>query len=66
MNAFKKKENEMKEIMKRFLKDEQGTETVEWAILIGLIAVAAITFIISIGGWVVTKFQTLDSELAGH
>jgi len=56
----------MKEIMKRFLKDEQGTETVEWAILIGLIAVAAITFIISIGGWVVTKFQTLDSELAGH
>lgn len=56
----------MKELMKRFLKDEQGTETVEWAILIGLIAVAAITAIISIGGWVAGKFNTLDSELSGH
>jgi len=55
----------MKELMKRFLKDEQGTETVEWAILIGLIAVAAIGFIVTIGQWVVGKFQTLDSAIAG-
>ncbi len=33
----------------RFLKDERGTETVEWAIIIGLIAVAAIGFITTIG-----------------
>ena len=56
----------MKEIMKRFLKDEKGTETVEWAILIGLIAVAAIVFIVSIGQWVVLKFQTLDTALAPY
>lgn len=52
--------------LKRFLKDEQGTETVEWAIIIGLIAVASITLIVSIGEWVKTKFTTLDTELAKH
>ena len=52
--------------LKRFLKDEQGTETVEWAIIIGLIAVASITLIASIGEWVETKFTTLDTELAKH
>lgn len=56
----------MKELMKRFLKDEQGTETVEWAILIGLIAVAAIAAIINIGLWVAGKFNDLDTALAPH
>ena len=52
--------------LKRFLRDEQGTETVEWAILIGLIAVASIVAISSIGGWVSGKFTTLDTELKKH
>jgi Flp pilus assembly pilin Flp len=56
----------MKEIMKRFLIDEQGTETVEWAILIGLIAVAAITLIVSIGQWVFNKFNQLESTLSAN
>ena len=50
--------------LRKFLKDEQGTETVEWAIIIGLIAVASIGFIISIGGWVGDKFETLDGALS--
>jgi Flp pilus assembly pilin Flp len=33
----------------RFLKDERGTETVEWAIVLGLIAVAAIATITAVG-----------------
>lgn len=49
--------------LKRFLKDEQGTETVEWAIIIGLIAVASIIAIGSIGTWVSGKFSELDDAL---
>ncbi len=49
--------------LRRFLKDEQGTETVEWAIIIGLIAVASIGFIIAIGTWVSGKFGTLNTAL---
>jgi pilus assembly protein Flp/PilA len=49
--------------VKRFLRDEKGTETLEWAIIIGIIAVGAIAFIVSIGGWVKTKFGTLDATL---
>ena len=47
------------EIVKKFLNDERGTETVEWAIIIGIIAVSAITAIGLIGGWVVTQFENL-------
>jgi pilus assembly protein Flp/PilA len=53
----------MKEKLLRFLKEEEGTETVEWAIMIGLIAVASIGVIIGIGAWVNTKFSTLSTAL---
>ena len=61
----KKGEQEMKcaEIVKKFINDERGTETVEWAIIIGIIAVGAIGFITTIGTWVVGKFQTLSTSL---
>lgn len=49
----------------RFLQDERGTETVEWAIIIGIIAVAAITAIATIGGYVTTQFETLAGALSG-
>ncbi|UCG59705.1 MAG: hypothetical protein JSU70_09340 [Phycisphaerales bacterium] len=49
----------------RFLKDEKGTETLEWAIIIGIIAVGAITFIILIGPWVTGKFQALWTSISG-
>ena len=53
-------------IVKRFLTDERGTETVEWAIIIGLIAVASITAIVSIGNWVSNKFNSIDVWLAAN
>jgi pilus assembly protein Flp/PilA len=56
----------MMDMVKRFVRDESGTETVEWAIMIGLIAVAAIVFIVGIGGWVANKFSVLNSALAPH
>ena len=51
------------EIVKRFLRDEKGTETVEWAIIIGLIAAGAIGAIAVIGPWVVLQFTNLQAAL---
>ena len=53
------------ERIKRFLSDEKGTETVEWAIMIGVIAVAAIATIVLIGQWVGNQFTALNNGLQG-
>jgi Flp pilus assembly pilin Flp len=45
----------------RFLRDERGTETVEWAIIIGLIAAGAIGLAVAIGDDVERAFQNLES-----
>ena len=55
----------MLKAMKRFLTDERGTETVEWAIIIGLIAVGAISLAGLIGGWVGDQFQALWDAMGG-
>ncbi len=49
----------------RFLKDERGTETVEWAIVIGLIAIGAIAMAVLIGGHVTSAFTKLETGLNG-
>lgn len=45
--------------VRRFLRNEQGTETVEWAIIIGIIAIGAIALMATIGTWVQSQFQAL-------
>ncbi len=55
----------MKQLWKRFVKDEKGLETFEYSIIAGLIVVATIGTIISIGGWVQSKYVALDTALAG-
>jgi len=49
----------------RFLRDERGTETVEWAIMGGLIAGAAIGLVVLISGHVVRAFTTLETGMQG-
>ncbi|MHC4638244.1 MAG: Flp family type IVb pilin [Planctomycetota bacterium] len=56
----------MKYVLKRFFSDERGLETVEYAIIAGLIVVATIATVASIGGWVSTKFTALDNGLAAN
>lgn len=53
------------EMLKRFFKDERGLETVEYAIIAGLIVVGTIATVVSIGTWVNSKFSALDTGLAG-
>ena len=55
----------MSKAIKGFLRDERGTETVEWAIIIGLLAAGAIALAGSIGGWVGTQFQSLWNAMSG-
>jgi Flp pilus assembly pilin Flp len=47
------------ETIRRFARDEKGLETVEYAIILGIIVVATIGLITQIGGWVNAQFQGL-------
>jgi Flp pilus assembly pilin Flp len=53
---------EMKSI-KRFVADERGLETIEYAIVAGLIVVGVITAVTAIGVWVGNKWSTFRSNL---
>jgi len=50
-------------IMRRFVRDERGLETVEYAIIAALITLAAIATITSVGLLVNQKFQALEAKL---
>ena len=49
--------------MRRFVKNESGLETVEYAIITGLIVAATIAVIAAIGAWVLATFQTVQTAL---
>lgn len=53
----------MKNIIARFLKEDDGLETVEYAIIAGLIVVGLVVIIAAIGTWVRNKFTTLKNDL---
>jgi len=53
----------MFEWIKRFVSDEQGLETVEYAVIAALITMAAIVAISTLGGSVSAKFEELDAKL---
>jgi len=49
--------------LKNFVKDEQGLETVEYAIITGLIVAGVIATIAAIGAWVSLQFNNLKTDL---
>jgi pilus assembly protein Flp/PilA len=52
-------------IMRQFRDDESGAAMVEYSILVGIIAGAAILAILAIGGWVTGRFTGLCGKLDG-
>jgi Flp pilus assembly pilin Flp len=50
-------------VLKKFVTDQRGTETVEWGIMAGLIVAGLVTTVGLIGTWVHTKFTGLKSDL---
>ena len=51
-------------LIKKFLKNEEGLETVEYAIIIGLIVGGLVLVVATIGTWVNTRFENLRDDLA--
>jgi len=47
----------------RFMRDERGTETLEWGLVCGLIVVGAIVAIGSIGPKVTKMWEDVDSKI---
>ncbi|QKC98659.1 Flp family type IVb pilin [Mesorhizobium sp. NZP2298] len=59
----------MKKLMtmtRQFRDDENGAAMVEYTILLGIITVAVIGTIVTVGGWVNTKWTALNANLTGH
>jgi len=50
--------------IKKFIVDESGLETVEWAIVGGLIVAIGAAFFVTIGGHVATGLTSLQAETA--
>jgi len=55
----------MKGLIKRFVWEEDGLETVEYAIIAGLIVAGAAATIAAIGTWVNSQFEELKTNTAG-
>jgi pilus assembly protein Flp/PilA len=49
--------------IKRFIREEEGLETVEYAIVAGLIVVGIVATLTSIGAWVAAQFTALQTDL---
>ena len=54
---------ELRNTLKRFCRDEKGLETVEYAIIVGLIVAGTIATISAIGTWVSGRFTGLQTDL---
>ncbi len=46
-----------------FLSDEQGTESVEWGMIAGLLVGMLVLVMFAIGGWSVEQFESLQENL---
>ena len=56
-------ERKMKAILKRFHGEESGASLVEYGLLVGLIAVAAIAAVTALGGSIGTLFNNVEGSL---
>ncbi|BBO74944.1 hypothetical protein DSCW_23610 [Desulfosarcina widdelii] len=49
-----------------FFKEEDGLETVEYGIILGLIVAGTIGLVVTIGNWVNTSFTNVSTELTAN
>ena len=52
----------MKSLLNKLVRDEQGGEVLEYALIAGLIIVGAIALISSVGGKVLARWQSVDNS----
>ena len=65
MNKQKEKEDIEMEMFLKFFKDEDGLETVEYAVIGGIILVATIATVVLIGNQVSTRYNQILNALGG-
>ena len=53
-------------LAKRFGRDEDGAAMVEYTVLLGIITVAVIASVVTVGLWVGNKWTTLSTTLAAN
>ena len=53
----------MNALLKSFIKDDRGTETVEWGVMAGLIVGGLILTVAAIGAWVRGRFDSMKTDL---
>ena len=53
----------MKNLLVKLVSDEQGGEVLEYALIVGLIIVAAIAAISSVGGKVLARWTSLNNSM---
>ena len=51
--------------LRTFLRNDDGLETVEYAIIAGLIVSAIVVLVFAIGNWVKNQFSNVKSEVGG-
>ena len=54
----------MKNLLKKFVKDEQGLELSEYAVMIALICMAVVTVLLTLGPVIAAKFQNLQNTIS--
>ncbi len=55
--------NRLGKIAKNFWTDQRGGEVIEYALILGLILVAAIAVIGAVGGKVLARWQSVNSSM---
>ena len=63
-NAQAKETVIMKALLQKFLRQEEGMETVEYAIIGGIVVVATLLAIISISVWISGRYAQVDAALS--
>ena len=53
----------MRKLLAKLVRDESGGEVLEYALIVGLIVVAAIAAITSVGGKVLARWTSLNSSM---
>jgi len=54
---------DVKSLISKLIRDENGGEVLEYALIAGLIVVAAIAVIGAVGGKVLARWQSLNSSM---
>ena len=53
----------MKKLIAQFVREDQGQDLIEYAILIGLITVGTVSIVGQIGTWTAGRFTALNTAL---